>query len=156
MAARQGPHQVAQNSKIYTLSFSHFFTGSPWSHTSGIPSRNISGKASPAAAVLSSFFSEEPAIEGIPAVIAKTAEQPKTSRLKFNMVKPYSRNQPRQDYRRGFPVGWQNKIHFSPRQENSCGAGVLEKRKNAKYELFPLRAENVNSPHPHFFEFHWF
>ncbi|MEF2893516.1 MAG: hypothetical protein U0O39_12155, partial [Akkermansia sp.] len=84
------------------------------------------------------------------------AEQPKTSRLKFNMVKPYSRNQPRQDYRRGFPVGWQNKIHFSPRQENSCGAGVLEKRKNAKYELFPLRAENVNSPHPHFFEFHWF
>lgn len=100
IAARHGPHQVAQNSKMYTLSFSHSFTGVPCIHTSGKPSRASDGRASSEATVLFSFFSEEAACNGIPADTAKIMEHPKVNREEFNMVTRYYRNLLRQANRK--------------------------------------------------------
>lgn len=93
------PHQVAQNSKMYTLSFSHSFTGVPCIHTSGKPSRASDGRHPPKH-VLFSFFSEEAACNGIPADTAKIMEHPKTNREEFNMVTRYYRNLLRQANRK--------------------------------------------------------
>lgn len=86
--------------KMYTLSFSHSFTGVPCIHTSGKPSRASDGRASTEATVLFSFFSEEAACNGIPADTAKIMEHPKTNREEFNMVTRYYRNLLRQANRK--------------------------------------------------------
>ncbi|HJI13449.1 MAG TPA: hypothetical protein OIL82_00310 [Akkermansia muciniphila] len=118
---------------MYTLSFSHSFTGVPCIHTSGKPSRASDGRASSEATVLFSFFSEEAACNGIPADTAKIMEHPKTNREEFNMVTRYYRNLLRQANRKRKgkieePLSCsfhQNRIQNNPKKIKDINHGVF-------------------------------
>ncbi|MCD8272655.1 hypothetical protein [Akkermansia sp.] len=135
---------------MYTLSFSHSFTGVPCIHTSGKPSRASDGRASSEATVLFPFFSEEAASNGIPAAAAKITEHPKTNGEKFNMVTRYYRNLPRQANRK--KKGKIEKLlPYSFHQNKSQNAPPPKKEIN--HEIFHVEEENKHVQHPHFLSF---